>query len=147
MAAKPDKREIVVESDFLFGLREGDRHHPDVENILSMNKKGALEIAVLSSAVVEVRAVLYSKGFAPNQVEEAVTLMDFLLSEAGIRNFIEVKLSDVVLSESLRSQHSELGFFDSLHATVAKRVDLTLLSSDPIYKKIGLKTLNFEETR
>jgi len=51
------------------------------------------------------------------------------------------------LSESLRSQHSELSFFDSLHAAVSKRVDLLLLSSDPIYKKIGLKTLSFDETR
>ena len=145
MAARSDKREIVVESDFLFGLREGDRHHQDVERMLSMNKNGILEIAVLSSAVVEVRAVLYSKGFDLHQVEEAITLMDFMLSEAEIRNFIEVKLSDVVLSESLRSQHGELTFFDSLHAAVAKRADLALLSGDPIYKKIGLKTLNYDE--
>lgn len=145
MVAKSDKREIVVESDFLFGLREGDRHHHDVEKTLSLNKTDALKIAILSSAVIEVRAVLYSKGFTFRQVEEAITLMDFMLSKAGAKNFIEVKLSDVVLAESLKSMHNELTFFDSLHAAVAKRIDLALLSSDPIYREIGLKTLNFQD--
>ena len=145
MAAHSNRKEVLVESDFLFGLRSGDRRHEDVSNALLMSKKGVLEAGVLSSAVIEVRATLYSRGLGSHEVEDAVALMDAILSEAGVKNYIPVKLSDVVLSEILRSQFGELTFFDALHAAISKRMDTPLLSGDAIYKQIGIKTISYEE--
>ena len=145
MASNSSQREALVESDFLFGLREGDSHHEDVTKVLSMHKKGDFRIGVLSSAVVEVRATLHSRGLKSHEVEDSIALMDAMLSEAGIRNYVSVKLSDVVLAEILRSQFRGLTFFDSLHAAISKRVGIPLLSSDPIYRAIGTATRSYEE--
>lgn len=134
-----------MESDFLFGLREGDEHHGDVDKALSMCKKGILDISVLSSAVVEVRTTLYSRGLTFREVEDSTALMDAMLSEAGVKNYVPVKLSDVVLAEILRSQFTELTFFDSLHAAISKRIGAPIVSGDPIYQKIGVTTSSYEE--
>jgi len=145
MASESGRKEVLVESDFLFGLRSGDKHHGDVNRVLSLSRKGILEISVLSSAVVEVRATLYSRGLKFNEVENSIALMDAMLSEAGAKNYVSIKLSDAVLSEILRSQFDELTFFDSLHAAISKRVGIPLLSGDPIYNKIGVTTTSYEE--
>jgi predicted nucleic acid-binding protein len=145
MASKPSRREVLVESDFLFGLRKGDKHHGAVSKALSMHREGVLGISVLSSAVVEVRTTLYSRGLRFHEVENALALMDAMLSEAEVRKHVPVTLSDVVLTERLRSQFAELTFFDSLHAATSKRVGIPLLSSDPTYKKIGVTTMSYEE--
>ena len=145
MAPNSSRKEVLVESDFLFGLSEGDKHHGDVDKALSMCKKGILDISVLSSAVVEVRATLYSRGLEFREVEDSTALMDAMLSEAGVKNYVPVKLSDVVLAEILRSQFTELTFFDSLHAAISKRIGAPILSGDPIYQKIGIATSSYEE--
>jgi len=110
-----------------------------------MHREGVLGISVLSSAVVEVRTTLYSRGLRFNEVEDALALMDAILSEAEVRNYVPITLSDVVLTERLRSQFAELTFFDSLHAATSKRVGVSLLSGDPAYKKIGVTTMSYEE--
>lgn len=145
MASISGRREVLVESDFLFGLRKGDRHHEDVSKALSICKKEVLGISVLSSAVVEVRATLYSRGMGIHEIENSIALMDTMLSEAGVRDYVSIKLSDVVLAEILRAQFSELTFFDSLHAAISKRVGTHILSGDPIYRKIGAAAMSFEE--
>jgi len=145
MVSNSSRKKVLVESDFLFGLRKGDKHHEDVDKTLSMSRKGVLDISVLSSAVVEVRTTLYSMGLGFHEVEDSIALMNAMLSEVGVKNYVSVKLSDVVLAEILRSQFGELTFFDSLHAAVSRRVDIPLLSGDPIYKKIGITTMSYEE--
>lgn len=138
MALGAGAREVLVESDFLFGLRAEDRHHQKVLRVLSMHKKGTLAVKVLSSAVVEVRTVLYSRGLRPQTIEEALSLVDAQLAGYSVGEFVPVALSDAVVAERLRSQHEELGFFDSLHAAAGKRLGVVLLSSDPIYRKLSL---------
>lgn len=145
MASKSGRREVLVESDFLFGLRRGDRHHEGVCKALSMHREGPLDISILSSAVVEVRTTLYSRGLRLHEVEDALALMDAILSDAGVRSYISLRLSDVVLAERLRSQFTELTFFDSLHAATSKRAGVPILSGDPIYRKIGVATITYEE--
>ncbi len=145
MAAKPDQRKVLVETDFLFGLRSGDRNHEGVARALSMSRNGSMAVSVLSSAVVEARAALYSKGFGLREVEDAAALMDAALAEAGVNNYVESRLSDVVLSEIMRAQHSELTFFDSLHAATSKRLGVPLLSSDAIYGRIKIDSMGYDD--
>jgi hypothetical protein len=134
-----------VETDFLFGLRSGDRNHRGVARALSMSREGSLAVSVLSSAVVEARATLYSKGFSYREVEDAVALMDAALAGSGVNSYAESRLSDVVLSEIMRAQFSELTFFDSLHAATSKRLGVSILSSDPIYKRIRVDSVGYDE--
>lgn len=145
MALKASKKVTLVESDFLFGVRKGDRNHAGVVKTLGMHKRGSLQLRILSSAVIEVRAVLYSKGLALHQVEDVVSLIDAELNDFGVRIYAPVRLSDIVVAERLRDEFPNLTFFDSLHAAVSKRLGMPLLSNDPIYKEIGVQAVNFDE--
>lgn len=138
MASQADRQEVLVESDFLFGLRKGDRYHSKVLRALVMHRNGVLSIKILSSAVIEVRAVLYSRGLGFGDFEDALSLMDAKLSEHGVRDCVPLSLSDAVIAERMRGEEPELGFFDSLHAAASKRLRLTLLSSEGKYKELGL---------
>ena len=145
MASERDGREVLAETEFLFGLRKGDRRYDVVVKILELCKKGLLRVRILSSAVVEVKAILYSHGLKPSDVEEACSLMDIQLVEANIVEYEPLTLADVVLAGRLRSQSPRLTFFDSLHAATAKRLNKALLSNDPIYREVEVKTVGFKE--
>jgi len=145
MAFQTDKKVVLIESDFLLGLRSGDRNHADVIKALAMHKKGSLQLRILSSAVIEVRAVLYSKGLASHHVEDAVSLIDAALHNFRVENYVPTILSDIVLSERLREEFPNLTFFDSLHASTSKRLGIPLLSHDPIYDEVGVKTAKFAD--
>ena len=56
MAVREHKQapeQILVETDFLFGLRESDSRHSKILHALKMHSDGKLAIKVLSSAVLE----------------------------------------------------------------------------------------------
>ena len=52
----------LVETDFLFGLGPSDRYNSQVEKALKLTKDGQVELRVITSAIFEVRTVLYSRG-------------------------------------------------------------------------------------
>lgn len=136
---------VLVESDFLFGLRDSDSHHAHVLKALDMHKGGAIVISVLSSSVIEVQAVLHSRGLRNDVIEDALSLMDIILAQYGIRRFVSLELSDTVLSERLRQDYRGLGFFDSLHAAASHRLGIRLLSSEGIYESLGLQVIDLDE--
>lgn len=135
--------EYLVETDFLFGLRAGDRNFEAVAGALRSCKSGAIKLSIPSSSVVEARAVMYSKGLKPNEVEVALGLMGAILAEHGVMDFIQLELADAVYAERLRIENPHLGFFDSLHAAVAARRRKTLLTSDKVY--IGITSLKVRD--
>ncbi|MBI3841108.1 MAG: hypothetical protein HY297_04035 [Thaumarchaeota archaeon] len=144
MALRKPTQKALVESDFLFGLRSSDLRHDKVTAALKRHKKGDLELTVMSSAVLETRAVMYSRGLRPAESEEAVSLMDTALAAYGVREFLPVRLGDVVVAERLKSQRPDLGFFDSLHAAGSKRLGIPLLTSEGVYQRIGLPVLDLD---
>ncbi len=144
MAAEAGEQ-VAVESDFLLGLRKSDPRHSKVVLALKMQKDGKLSLNVLSSAVLEVRAVLYSRGLSPKDVEEAFLLMASILAEYGSDKFLPLELNDVIVAERMRSEESSLGFFDSLHAAVSKRLNIKLLSSEGAYGRLGLPVIDLDK--
>ena len=134
----------LVETDFLFGLRRSDARNPKVLLALEAAGRGELALTVLSSAVVEARTVMYSRGMDPADAEEAVSLMDSVLAEHGVRDFLPTELADVVVAERLRSRHPELGYFDSLHAASASRLSVPILGSEGAYPRIGVPFIDLD---
>ena len=55
MVAETDEEEFLIESEFLFALRKGDKHHDEAMKILDLCKRGLVKLQVLSSAVIEVK--------------------------------------------------------------------------------------------
>ncbi len=144
----PEKgQKVAVESDFLFGLRRSDTRHANVMAALKMHREGSLLILLLSSAVLEVRAVLYSRGMKGIEVEEAFSLMAALLAEYGVAGSSDLSLSDVIVAERMRGDMPSLTFFDSLHAATTKRLGMTLLSSEGSYGRLGLDVLDLDKLK
>lgn len=143
--ASEGNRQALVESDFLFGLRSSDARHPKVMKALGMQREGKLSLRVLSSAALEVRAVLYSRGLGPKDVEEAFSLMAAMLADHGVGESVPVELADVIVAERLRGERADLGFFDSLHAASSKRLGLSLLSSEGVYQRLGLSVIDLDK--
>ena len=142
LGAAPER--VLVESDFLFGLRSSDGHHAHVVEALKRHRAGALSIQVLSSAVVEVKTVLHSRGLEPDVIEDTLSLMDAILAQHGVRGFIPLELGDAVLAEKMRRKERRLGFFDSLHAAVSQRLAIRLLSSEQAYADLALQVLDLD---
>ena len=136
---------VLVETEFLFSLREGNSRYETALKILEASRQGRLKVEVLSSAIAEAIAVLYSHGFDHKQIEEILALMDAKLIEAGINRYIPLTLTDTVIATRLRAEFPQLSFYDSLHAATAKRVNKQLLSSDPVYREVGVQTVSFKE--
>jgi hypothetical protein len=141
-----EKKEIIVfvESDFLFGLRKSDMRHSHVMHALDDHRQDRIRIKILSSAVIEVRAVLASRGLRAKIIEEVLSLMAALLDDYGVSDFVPLSLGGVILAEQLRDQFPDLSFFDSLHAATSKGQRHKLLSSEGIYKKIGLEVIDLD---
>lgn len=137
-------RQALVESDFLLGLRSSDRRHAKVMKALRMHREGRLSLRVLSSAALEVRAVLYSRGLGTGEVQEAFSLMAAMLAEHGAGESVPVELADVIVAERLRGEEPSLGFFDSLHAASSMRLGLHLLSSEGAYASLGLPVIELD---
>jgi hypothetical protein len=140
-------RKVAVESDFLFGLRKSDTRHANVVTALRMHQEGSLLITLLSSAVLEVRAVLYSRGVKGKDVEETFSLMAALLAEYGVAEPSALSLSDVIVAERMRGDMPGLTFFDSLHAATSKRLGMTLLSSEGSYERLGLSVIDLDKLK
>ena len=144
MAPAIDKEQVIVESDFLFGLAKLDKRHSHVVRSLDMHKSGKIQLQVLSAAVVEVRSVLYSRGLGQKEIEEFFALISEILGEYGVEDFIPTDPSDVVIAERMRQESPALTFFDSLHAATSKRLNLKLLTSEGIYSRIGLEVIDLD---
>src|SRR5208283_3747147 len=145
--ASESGQQVIVESDFLFGLRKSDVRHSKVIAALEMHKNGRLRITPLSSAALEVRAVLYSRGVQSKDIEETFTLMAALLAEYDINDTLPVNISDMIVAERLRQDEPGLTFFDSLHAAASKRLGVTILSSEGAYRRLGLPAMDLDKLK
>ena len=144
MASEGERQTALVEADFLFGLRRSDARNKKVAQALAAAKRGELELRVLSSAVLEVRTVIHSRGIGPSKCEEAMSLMDSSLAEHGVREFLPIEIADVVVAERLRGRHPDLGYFDSLHAAQAGRLGVPILGSEGAYQRIGIPFIDLD---
>lgn len=134
----------LVETEFLFGLRENDRWHKHVSEIIELHQNGKIEpLLCCSSAFLEAGVVLQSSGLVPEQVEEALFLMKQRMAEA---NIVELGLNsdDIVRLYELLRQFN-ITYFDAMQAAVALGRRATLISNDKTFKQIGIKTISFKE--
>jgi hypothetical protein len=133
------RQEYVVETDFLFGLRASDRLHSSVCSAMMRHVEGGLHLLVSGASPVEANAVMASQGVPQEDIVEAFSLIATTLQKHRVERFTCITISDVQDAMSSRQSRPSLTFFDSLHAAISKRMDLPILSSDPIYRELGVE--------
>ncbi|MEA2089709.1 MAG: hypothetical protein U9O89_02995 [Thermoproteota archaeon] len=128
----------LVETDFLFGLREKDPLHQNVMKALVDHKEGRVRLTLSSASPLEVMVVALSQGVQLEQLATAIHLMDVELSANKVHRYLSPSLGDIRTSLRMRLENKELTLFDSLHAAAAKNNSLCMLSSDSIYDSLGV---------
>ncbi len=127
--------EILVETDFLFGLNPEDKLNEYVKKIINQHNRGKIICKVAGTALMEFRAVLYSHGLSSKEVYEALLIILNVLSENKIE-VISIKPQHLIMGDLLRTKYNILTFFDALHAGVAYEEGIKLVSNDNVYSKI-----------
>ena len=134
----------IVETEFLFGLRKNDKWYKQVSKIIELYKNRNLEpLFSCSSAFLEAGLVLQSHGLPAEQIEDVLLLMKQKMVETGIAE-VELDSDDIIrLYELLRRYDIE--YFDAMQAAVALGRKAILITNDKTFKKLGIKTLTFQE--
>jgi len=133
----------LVETDFLFGLTPSDRYNTQVENVLKLAKDAQIEIRIISSAIFEFRTVLYSRGKTALEIYQILTLIKKKLDENKIGEEY-IQFEDFIYADYLRSKHSELTFFDALHAAISERRKIPLCGSNEVLQKLNFISKSFD---
>ena len=134
----------VAETEFLFSLRPKDRWNRLSRKILQKVSQHRIQLSVLESAVLEMRAVLYSQGKGSRETYASLILIKRKLVKHGISEE-PTSIDDYILADKLREDFGELTYFDSMHAAAALRRNQTLITNDSVYGRCEVKTVTFAE--
>jgi len=141
-------KEVLVETDFLFGLNAKDNLFPKVLRILEERKKGRLKVIISSASPIEVFLVLLSRNMSYEAITKVIKLMNTKLAEYRINDFAPITLDVVVKALELRMKYKQLTLFDSIHISLAKTLNMPLLTSDNVMLKVmeqeKIKHLSYE---
>jgi len=135
---------FLVETEFLLGLRPSDKWNNLVREIISLSKMKNFSISYALSALLEIRAILYSHGKDAGFVHRAIAHLKAKLDEEGIEE-LPLTSDDIILADKLREEKPEATYFDVLHAAIALKNSLTLISNDAIFQRLGVKSLTMKD--
>jgi len=134
----------IVETEFLFGLRRGDRWHNQTMKILELFKMGRIgALHSCTSAFLEVAAVLQARGIRAEQIEETLFLMKHELAEFNVEE-VELSSDDIIRLYELLGKH-DITYFDAMQAAVALGKNAVLVTNDKIFAALGVETISFKE--
>jgi len=133
----------VLETDFLLGLRKGDKKHQLSMAIIELAKaRRAKKLAVCGSAYVEIGIGLRGSMTKTDIVEVLRSLRALTTSIAEIPIGSSLLMSALELEQKL----SISNLFDCLHAATALDHDAMMISDDPFYEKVpGLTRLSIKD--
>lgn len=134
----------IVETEFLFGLRTGDKWHNQVIEILELFRRGRIEaLQSCTSAFLEVGTVLQAHGVQAERIEKTLFLMKQKLAEFNVG---EVKMisDDIIRLYDLLRRY-DIEYFDAMQAAVALGRNAVLVTNDKIFAMLGVKTISFKE--
>ena len=136
----------LLETEFLFGLRLGDRLYTKVSEILRLyEERRATDLKIATTGFLEVTNVLRARGFKPSQIAAVVGEMR---KKIKLHSLEELSLNSEIIErceELLGTGIAGLTYFDALHGSAAGSYDGTIISNDKIYDALNIKRLNFDE--
>ena len=120
---------VLVETDFLFGLRRGDELHEAVMSLLEDARAGRVAISLSPAAPLEAALVMRSAGLDDSSIARALGAMQAIISTFARVESPGLSLSHAALAAELRERYG-MGFFDSIHGAVALAERLVYVGSD-----------------
>ncbi|RLE53099.1 MAG: hypothetical protein DRJ26_03825 [Candidatus Methanomethylicota archaeon] len=141
-------RKALIETDFLFGLSSSNNLYQHVIKWLKEHKAKKFKLILSGISPVEVVATLLSRGFKLEVITQVLNAMNLKLHEYGVKEYSTPTIPILQLATTLRVNHHELTFFDSIHLATAINQELPLITSDQTLLKIannkGIKAINLK---
>ena len=132
----------VLETDFILGLRKGDKKHSVSLEILRLHKNGlTTNLAVCGSAFAELAIGLRGR-FSKAEIAETIRNV-----RALTRGIPEVGLTSTILLRGLELEErlSITNLYDCLHIATAIEHDSNIISDDRFYNSIpNLRRISLE---
>ncbi len=136
----------ILETEFLFALREGDRFHSQSLEILRMYEELQLtDLKVSTSGFLEVANVLRGRNFRPERIASVLSEMR---RRIALHALGEIELNSEMIEkceELISKKELHLTYFDALHSAVALLHDRAIISNDDVFDKAGIRRLNFKD--
>ncbi len=139
-------REILVETDFLFGLSAEDKLHPYVMKVLEKHRKGEVKVVISSASPIEASLALLSHGKSIEITAKILKLMRDKLAEYKANTYAPITLEVMAKALELKKKHKKLTLFDSIHISLATTLNIPLLTSDKTIQNIA-KTENISHLK
>jgi len=140
-------REVLVETDFLFGLSAEDKLHPKVMKVLKKHREGEIKVIVSSASPIEASLALLSHGINTETTAKILKLMRDKLAEYKANTYAPITLEVMAKALELKKKHKTLTLFDSIHISLATTLNIPLLTSDKTMQNImkieNIKHLNY----
>jgi len=127
---------ILVETDFLFALNPRNHLHQAALKLLEKAAEKRALLHISPAAPIEASLTLMSRGFNYEQAARILEAMERAIARYTKAISLRLDLSTVNYSFRLRAKYSQLGFFDSLHASLALLNMLTYVGSDEKVAKV-----------
>ena len=130
----------ILDTEFIMGLGSADRKHRDVLKTLEKIKEGEIEnVVVTDTAIWEVYTVLRNRGRV-DEIGHIFRRLNEVCEEYEIKE-MNLFSKELILRHITIEKDHDLNFFDSLLAASAENHDHSIISSDRIYEKLGLKRI------
>lgn len=125
----------VLDTEVLFALNPGDKHHKHALKLLSELREKGVRLHAPDTALMEFQIVLRSISKEPAKIRKAVLALRTALQINGATETSTVD-SQLVARQCEIEEKYDLSFFDSLIAASALRLDLGILSDDRAFDRI-----------
>jgi len=116
-----------------------------VTRALGSNLDGELHRPVSAPSPIEAHAIMASQGLGEEDMGRAFSLIGTTLAKHKLQSYTSITLSDLQFATGLRQKTRSLTFFDSVHAAISTRENIPILSSDDIYRDLGVKWVDIRK--
>jgi predicted nucleic acid-binding protein len=131
----------ILDTEFIMALGSADKKHQDVLRTLEKIKEGEIEnVVVTDTAIWEVYTVLRNRGRV-DEIRHIFRRLNEVCEEYEIE-VMNLFSKELILRHISIEKGHDLNFFDSLLAASAENHDHSIVSSDKVYDRLGLKRIS-----
>lgn len=120
----------LLETGFLISLNPRDKNHEWAIGILRNAKSQRIRIFISPASPIELSLILKSRGLDDSEIENVLKAMDSIVRKYSRPLYPPLTMECTAYAAKLRKRYN-LSFFDSIHAAIALKEDLTYYDLDP----------------
>ena len=127
---------VLVETGFMLALNPRDRRHEWAVRVLEEAKRREILLYISPAAPIELSLIMKARGYRDEDIARVLNAISIILERYTKPQYPRLGLKELAYSAELRTRHSHLTFFDSIHAAVAITNNLTYYDLDQTIKNV-----------